>query len=77
MVDISWLAQMRRFRQRCNACRNVLDEAMLAAPAEDGGSLGSHMIGTVRAVVVRAQTRVAPSCCETRDFIVGLLAILP
>lgn len=35
---------------------------MLAAPAEDGGLLGSHMVGPVRAVVVRAQTGVAPSC---------------
>lgn len=35
---------------------------MLAVPAEDGGLLGSHMAGPVRAVVVRAQTRVAPTC---------------
>lgn len=33
------------------------DQAMLAAPAEDGGLLGSHMVTPVRVAVVRAQTR--------------------
>lgn len=40
----------------------MLDQATLAVPAEDGGLLGSHMVGPVRAVVVRAQKRVAASC---------------
>lgn len=34
-----------------------VDQAVLAAPAEDGGLLGSHMVTPVRVVVVRAQTR--------------------
>lgn len=52
------------------SCCNVLDTAMLAAPAEYGGVLGSHMAGTVRAVVVRAQTGAA-NVSETGDVIVG------
>lgn len=45
----------------------MLDQAILAVPVEDGGLLGSHMVGTVRAVVVQAQTRAAPSC-QIRGF---------
>lgn len=48
------------------ACRNVLDQALLVVPAEDSGLLGSHMVGTVRTAVVRAQTRDAPSA-----FLIG------
>lgn len=48
-----------------------LDQAILAAPAEDGGLQGSHMVGRsvgpVRAVVVRARTGAAPSRCSLRD----------
>lgn len=35
----------------------MLDQAILAVPAEDGGLLGSHMVGPVRAVVVRAHEK--------------------
>lgn len=47
---------------------------MLAAPAEDGGLLGSHMVAPVRVVVVRAQTR--SNTVVVKTLIVGLLAIL-
>lgn len=50
------------------------DQAMLAAPAEDGGLLGSHMVTPVRVVVVRAQTRSGTVVVKT--LFVGLLAIL-
>lgn len=37
--------------------RNVLDQAMLAVPAEDSGLLRSHMVVPVGAVVLFAQRK--------------------
>lgn len=56
-----------------------MDQAILTVPAEDGGLLGSHMVGPARAAVVLAQTQVNTAVLKlaSLEFIVGLLASLP
>ncbi|TNN74557.1 hypothetical protein EYF80_015104 [Liparis tanakae] len=56
------------------SCCNVLDSAILAVPAEYGGSLGSHVVSVLSRQLfgatpgLRRRVRV----CETRYLIMGL-----